>query len=89
MGNATDSRNARKFFGAAIILTVVAIAGFVVWYDDAERASSEGGANLVVASHAFLIGIVALFTASVAWFTALRSLGPKRISRLCDLRPWD
>ena len=56
-----------------LLVLVVAIAGFVVWYDDSGRASSGGAVNLMLASHAFLIGTVALITAIVAWSTALRS----------------
>jgi hypothetical protein len=62
-----------KFFGVAIVLTVIAIAGFVIWYNNSGRASSGGAVNLMLAYHAFLIGIVALITGIVAWYTALRS----------------
>lgn len=62
-----------KFFGLAIVPTVIAIAGFAVWHDNSGGASSGGAANVTLAYHAFLIGVVALVTAMVAWFTALRS----------------
>lgn len=64
-----------------LLVLVVAIAAFVVCYDDSGRASSGGAVNLMLASHAFLIGIVALITAIVAWFTALRSSQSRREPR--------
>ncbi len=63
----------RKFFGAAVVLTALAIVAFAGWYVDSGRASFGGAADPTLAGQAFLIGIVALITATVAWFTALRS----------------
>jgi cytosine/uracil/thiamine/allantoin permease len=62
----------RRFFRLAVVLTVVAIAAFVVWYVESGTSPSGGAANLQLASHALLICIVALITAGVAWYSALR-----------------
>ena len=63
----------RKFYGAAVVLTAFAAVAFAVWYTSSGRAPPGGAANPAVASQAFLIGVVAVVTAIVAWSTALRS----------------
>jgi len=73
-----------SLFSVAILFTIVTTAGFVVWYDDSGRASPGGVVNLVQASHAFLIGVVALITAIVAGSLHYVPLRAEESPQLCN-----